>query len=131
MEEELERRAKEPRMLNRLQQPLQPPPPTGQQLYPYKRAPPPPPPMALSQQRAPKLVPKQPRDIETLITNNLSRFVAGGDLICRYRVELKQKKDARLQGPACCLDFRSSAYQQNPVDHLISIFISLHSKENL
>ena len=74
VEEELERRAKEPRMLKRLQQPQQ-----GhgqQQLYPYKRAPPPPPPpSSTAGQRAPRLVPKQPRDIETLITNNLSRFV--------------------------------------------------------
>ena len=70
-EEELERRAKEPRMLKRLQQP-QEQPGQQQQLYPYKRAPPPPPPSATGQ-RAPKLVPKQPRDIETLITNNLSR----------------------------------------------------------
>ena len=71
VEEELERRAKEPRILKRLQQPQ---PQSAGQLYPYKRAPPPPP-MASAGQRAPRLVPKQPRDIETLITNNLSRFV--------------------------------------------------------
>ena len=42
VEEELEWRAKEPRMLQRLQQPNQQQP--GQhQLYPYKRVPPPPP----------------------------------------------------------------------------------------
>ena len=72
VEEELERRAKEPRMLQRLQQPQQQP--GQQQLYPYKRAPPPPPSSAAAGQRAPRLVPKQPRDIETLITNNLSRL---------------------------------------------------------
>ena len=67
VEEELERRAREPKMLKRLQQPQ-----AGQQLYPYKRAPPPPP--TAAGQRAPKLVPKQPRDIEALITNNLSKL---------------------------------------------------------
>lgn len=66
IEQELERRAKEPRMIRRLQQP-----PTTPQ-YPYKRIPPPPPNAA--KQRTPKLVPKPHRDIETLISNNLSKL---------------------------------------------------------
>ena len=65
IEQELEKKAKDPTILRRIQQPQQ------SMQYPYKRVPPPPPD---SGSRTPKLVPKPPRDIDTLICNNLSRL---------------------------------------------------------